>query len=244
MRSGHCVDELVQANDGWRISARTAEGRRSLRTRHVIMATPAPVAATLVHPLNRKLSELLGGIAYASIAVVHMGMDRSAISHPLDGTGFLAPKSEGMALTGNLWMSSLFPGRAPAGKALLTSYLGGSRAPQVMEWDDGRIQDEALRALRSLLGLKGTPEMVHIDRHRQALPVYHGAYQGRMQAIESELKLLPGLHIEANYRGGVSVRDRLARGRMLATQIMAERKRSSLDHGGVDKPEMLAEKVI
>jgi len=90
--------------------------------------------------------------------------------------------------------------------------------------------------------LKGAPEMVRIDRHRQALPVYHGAYQARMQAIESELELLPGLHLEANYRGGVSVRDRIARGRILATQVMAERERFSFVQGGMDNPEMLAGK--
>ncbi|MDX8412325.1 MAG: hypothetical protein R8K46_10730, partial [Mariprofundaceae bacterium] len=79
-----------------------------------------------------------------------------------------------------------------------------------------------------LLGLKGAPEMVHIDRHRQALPLYHGAYQARMQAIASRLQSHPGLYLEANYKGGVSVRDRLARGRSLARQILAERQWSPL----------------
>jgi oxygen-dependent protoporphyrinogen oxidase len=244
MRSGYFAEELVRKKDGWRVSAKTAEGQRFLSAQHVIVATPAPVASTLISPLNRKLAALLGGIEYASLAVVHVGMDRSAISHPLDGTGFLAPKSEGAVLTGNLWMSSLFPGRAPVGKTLLTSYLGGSRAPQVMDWDDERIMDEALCTLRPLLGMKGTPEMVHIDRHGKALPVYHGAYMGRMQAIESHLKLLPGLHLEANYVGGVSVRDRLARGRMQARQIIAEMRQFTLDRRAAGNPAMLAEKAI
>lgn len=43
-----------------------------------------------------------------------------------------------------------------------------------------------------------------------------------MRAVEVQLKLLPGLHLEANYIGGVSVRDRLARGRALARKIVAE----------------------
>jgi oxygen-dependent protoporphyrinogen oxidase len=242
MRFGHIAEELHRTKDGWRASAKTGEGQRTLSVQHVIISTPAPAAATLVKPLDKQLAELLRGIAYASIAVVHTGLDRSAISHPLDGTGFLAPKNEGAVLTGNLWMSSLFPDRAPAGKTLMTSYLGGSRAPHVIDWSDGRIMDETLRSLRPLLGLKGEPEMVHIDRHKQALPVYHGAYQGRMQAIESELKLLPGLHLEANYTGGVSVRDRLARGQMLASQIMAERKQMSLKQRRMEEMEILAKK--
>jgi oxygen-dependent protoporphyrinogen oxidase len=242
MRFGHIAEELHRTKDGWRASAKTGEEQRTLSAQHVIIATPAPIAATLVKGLDKQLAELLSGINYASIAVVHAGLDRSAISHPLDGTGFLAPKSEGLALTGNLWMSSLFADRAPAGKILMTSYLGGSRAPHVIDWSDERIMDETLCSLRPLLGLKGEPEMAYIDRHRQALPVYHGAYQGRMQAIESQLKLLPGLHLEANYIGGVSVRDRLARGQMLASQIMTERKQLSLMQRGAGRMDVVAEK--
>jgi len=72
--------------------------------------------------------------------------------------------------------------------------------------------DEALGTLRPLMKLKAAPEMVRIDRHREALPLYHGAYQARMRAITARLQHIPGLYLEANYRGGVSVRDRLACG--------------------------------
>lgn len=229
VRSGHCVQELVHEEAGWRISARTAKGQRSLSASHVIVSTPAPAAAALLNPLDSELTELLRGIAYASVAVVHAGMDRSNVGHPLDGTGFLAPKAHGAALTGNLWMSTLFPDRAPEGKILLTAYLGGARAPRVKDWTDERLLDETLNTLGPLLGLKGAPEMARINRHAEALPLYHGAYQSRMQAMDERLHRLTGLHLEANYRGGVSVRDRLARGRGLARRIMAERQRSSVD---------------
>jgi oxygen-dependent protoporphyrinogen oxidase len=242
LRSGYCAEELVRKKGGWSVTAKTSEGQRVLSAQHVIVAAPAPVAATLVKSLNEQLAGLLDGIRYASLAVVHAGLDRDLIRHPLDGTGFLAPKGESTSFTGNLWMSTLFSGRAPAGKALLTSYLGGSRAPQVMDWTDERLLNETLHSLRPLLGLKGDPEMVRIDRHNQALPVYHGAYQSRIQAIESQLKLMPGLYLEANYIGGVSVRDRLARGQMLSKQIMAERKQQGVDQRGLGKPEVLAKK--
>jgi len=228
LRSGHRVADLAWEGNDWCVSAETNEGHRSLSAHHVIVSTPAPTAAALVRPLDKALADLLHGINYAAVAVVHAGMNRDDVGHPLDGSGFLSPRSAGHTLTGNLWMSSLFPDRAPEGKVLLTSYLGGARAPQVMAWDDGRIIDETLRTLRPLLGLKGAPEMLHIDRHRQALPLYHGAYQGRMQAISERLEKLPGLHLEANYKGGVSVRDRLARGRSLAKQILAERQWASV----------------
>lgn len=221
-RTGHCVEELAKQDEGWSVSAKTAAGHRSLSALHVIVSTPAPATAALLKSVDTDLAKLLAGINYAAVTVLHAGMDCGDITHPLDGSGFLIPRGEGHVLTGNLWMSSLFPDRAPAGKALLTSYLGGVRAPQVKDWDDERIVSETLHTLRPLLGLKGAPEMVHIDRHRQALPLYHGAYHARIQSIGALLKNIPGLHLEANYKGGVSVRDRLARGRSLAKQILAE----------------------
>lgn len=221
LRTGHAADELVRGKEGWQISAMTPQGRKQISARHVIVATPAPAAATLVAQADSELANLLRGINYAAVAVVHTGFSCSAINHPLDGTGFLAPRGESAILTGNLWMSTLFPDRAPPGKALLSSYLGGARAPQVADWSNERLADEALSTLNPLLGLKGEPEMVRINRHQEALPMYHGAYQARMQSIASRLKETPGLHLEANYRGGVSVRDRLARGHAVAKQILA-----------------------
>lgn len=221
VRTGYSVDELIRERDGWRVTATTPHGQQTLFARHVIVTTPASVAAALINQVDNELARLLRGIGYAAVNVVHAGMARDAVGHPLDGTGFLAPRGESAILTGNLWMSTLFPDRAPPGKVLLTSYLGGVRAPQVADWDDNRLVDETLRTLRPLVSLKADPEMVRIDRHLEALPVYHGAYQTRMQAIATRLKQIPGLHLEANYRGGVSVRDRLVRGHAVANDILA-----------------------
>jgi len=224
LRIGHTAADLVRDDEVWLATAATPDGQRTVSSPHVIVATPAPVAASLLSTLDDELAELLRGICYASVTVLHAGLERDSVGHPLNGAGFLAPRGESAFLTGNLWMSTLFSDRTPPGKVLLTSYLGGARAPQVADWDDERVLDEALGKLRSLLDFKSDPEMVRIDRHREALPLYHGTYQARMKAIANRLQSVPGLHLEANYRGGVSVRDRIARGHALANQILGERR--------------------
>ena len=224
IRTGYSVNQLVRQRDGWQVTASAPHGEQTSYARHVIVATPAPAAAALVAEVDKELSALLRGIDYASVSIVHTGLAREAVGHALDGTGFLAPKGESAVLTGNLWMSSLFPDRAPPGKVLLTSYLGGARAPQVADWNDERLVDETLGTLRPLVGLKADPEMVCIDRQREALPLYYGAYQKRMKAITARLRDIPGLHLEASYREGVSVRDRLARGHAVANQILASQQ--------------------
>ncbi|VAW99494.1 Protoporphyrinogen IX oxidase, aerobic, HemY [hydrothermal vent metagenome] len=219
------VTGLERKTRDWQITANTPDGERVLRASQVVVTTPAAKTAELVAPFNKKLAHLLRDIHYAPVNVVHMGFDRTAIDHALDGTGFLVPRNalnkENQGLTGNLWMSSLFPNRAPNGKVLLSSYIGGARMPEVQDWDTEHCLHKTLSCLSHLLGIKGEPEMVKIDRHVQALPLYHGAHQARLQSIASHLQQIPGLHLEANYRGGVSVRDRIARSRVMATKIMA-----------------------
>ncbi len=215
------VEELVREGAGWRVGGSGPQGECRGTASQVILSTPAPDAAKLLDEHDIELAALLRGISYAPLAIVHTGFARDAVEHSLEGTGFLAPKAESAVLTGNLWMSSLFPDRAPDGKVLVTSYLGGARFPGASDWSDERLLAETLGTLRPLLGLRAVPEMQRIERHAAALPLYHGAYQRRLRAIEERLTNLPGLHLEANYRGGVAVRDRLARGHALAQKILA-----------------------
>jgi oxygen-dependent protoporphyrinogen oxidase len=218
-RAAHRATGLEPHVAGWRVTGSGVAGERSVVARHVVLSAPAPAAAALLAPLDDALAHLLRGIAYAPLSVVHLGIERKAIAHPLDGAGFLAPRRERLPLNGNLWMSALFAARAPAGYALLTSYLGGARCPQAADWGDERTISAVLGALGPLLGIRATPSMARIDRHREALPLYHGDHLGRLAVVDACLERLPGLHLAANYRDGVSVRDRIACGRATARRI-------------------------
>jgi oxygen-dependent protoporphyrinogen oxidase len=225
-RPEHTVLELVKHGSDWRVTGSASGTELSLTARQVVLSVPANTAAQLLNPLDKDLVELLRGIQYAPVSVVHTGFDRHAIKHPLDGTGFLIPRRAGVAATGCLWMSSLFPNSAPQDRVLLTNYLGGARLPEAVEWDDERSVAEILNVITPLLNIRGEPEMVRIDRHHRALPLYHGNYYGRMKTLTDLLQQLPGLHLEANYRGGVSVRDRIACAHIAAKCIAKELARS------------------
>ncbi len=203
------VTELIQHGNSWTIHATSPQGERSIRAKEVVLCAPADVAASLVGSVDNELAELLCGIEYAPVSVVHTGFADHALPQPLNGAGFLVPRREGMAVTGCSWMSSMYPDRAPEGKVLLSSYLGGACAPEKETLDENRNIASVMLTLRSLLGIKRDPEMVHVDQHRQGLPLYHGAYPARMMAVNKRLQFLPGLHLEANYRGGISIRDRI-----------------------------------
>ncbi len=220
-RTGTTLRHIEPARSGWGLAGETPAGGLTARARQLVLSVPAPAAAALLRPLDADLAQLLHGIEYAALTVVHLAFDRSAVRNRLDGMGFLVPRSEGLPLTGCQWMSSTFAARAPRGKVLLSCYVGGARAPQARDWTDARCIDATLGVLDPLLGITAAPERVWIDRHASGLPLYHGAYASRVRALAERLRHWPGLHLAANYAGGVSVRERIVCGHALAGRIHA-----------------------
>ncbi len=219
----HSVTELIPRSKGWTIHATTPQGEKSIRAKQLVLCVPADIAARLLKPVDNELAGLLSGIEYVPISVVHTGFSEQAFSRPLDGAGFLIPRREGNPVTGCSWMSSIFSGRAPAGKVLLTSYLGGACVPEAAVMSKDQCSAAVMKTLQSLLQVKGDPDMVRVDRHQQGLPLYHGAYPALTGAINDRLQSSPGLHLEANYLGGISIRDRI-----LCAYQAAERIESQL----------------
>jgi len=207
---GHEAVSLLPTGNGWLATARTNTGERDVRASQVILSTPASTTAGLVRSTQAELASLLDTIEYAPLKVVHTGFHRHGIHHALDGNGFLSLGDVGAPLIGCMWMSSIFEDRAPAGRALLTNYVGGACHPYTVSWSNRQLVDSVLETLRPLIGLRSEPEMVRVDRHRRALPLYHDNYCERARRIRELVAPLSGLHLVANYLGGVSVRDRLA----------------------------------
>jgi oxygen-dependent protoporphyrinogen oxidase len=228
VRTGYRVTEFHREGRHWQVSATTGNGDVMRRIPQLVLTTPADSSARLLKPLNKELSHLLEGIHYAPVSIVHLGFDRQQVQHPLDGTGFLVPRQAELPLTGNLWMSSLFPQRAPPGKVLLSAYLGGARSPQALDWSDEQTLDAAQRQLQPLLGIKGAPDMLRIDRHSRALPLYHGAHQTRLLQVKQCLQQLPGLYIEGKFSGGVSVRDRIAQACKVSLDIVQQLQKPAI----------------
>lgn len=244
IRKQVAIKQLSQCNEGWRVDAETPFGERSTTIPHLVLTTPADVSAHLLTDISGELSQLLSQIEYAPLAVMHMGFDQQKINHPLDGTGFLVGKNDRLTLNGNLWMSSLFPNRAPPGKKLLTTYLGGSRHPELMALSDAHLADQALSNLTGLLGIQSGPEYLRIDRHDRGLPLYHGDYQARLKLINQHLVQTPGLHLCGNYAGGVSVRERIFQGQSTANSIARLVKQNRGDTGDAQEAPLFGKSSV
>ncbi|MFK5986297.1 MAG: protoporphyrinogen oxidase [Pseudomonadota bacterium] len=220
----------------WEVHAQSNQGDIACRAKHVVISTPAQTAARLTQPLNQALSELLASIKYVPLSVVHIGLQRSAIQHPLDSIGFLVSRSEKnhpqkVAINGNLWMSSAFSDRAPKDQVLLSSYLGGAQFPDAINLSSQQSIDQVLKDIAPLLGISPgtTALMERVDKHQYALPLYHGKYLQKLNAIKQQLNNLPALHLQANYQGGVSIRDRIVQSKKLSEEIIYQLSNNHAD---------------
>ncbi|MCC7413167.1 MAG: protoporphyrinogen oxidase [Gammaproteobacteria bacterium] len=219
VRLGHRAIGIEPVRGGWRAVASTAQGTRSVQAAQLVLSAPAHASAALLRAVEADLADRLARIEYVPLTVVHLGVDRQGLGHPLDGGGFLVPRAAGMALTAVQWPSSLFPERAPPGKVLLAAFLGGARCPQTLEWSSSRCLHAVQADLARWLGMRSDPEQVWFDRHARALPLFDGAQRALRHALDSGAGRPPGLHLVGNYLGGISTRDCIVSAADVAARI-------------------------
>jgi protoporphyrinogen/coproporphyrinogen III oxidase len=114
---------------------------------------------------------------------------------------------EGRRILGAVWSSSLFPGRAPDGQALVTVFLGGARDPKAESLSDEDVAEVAAKDTAAALGARGGLRTVSITRYTRSIPQYVAGHLRRIDVLARAESRWPGLTFFGNYRGGVSVGD-------------------------------------
>ncbi len=171
----------------------------------VVLATPAYVSARRLPNAASALRDLLLGISYAPVAVVAAGYSDKQIGSPVRGFGFLVPRKEGCTILGTVWNSSLFPGRAPEGMSVLTSFAGGATDLKITQASDADILDKVASENARIMRISGPPIEHAIFRYPRALPQYTLGHAQRIGAIQEGLNNLPGLFLTGNYLAGPSI---------------------------------------
>ena len=173
----------------------------------VVLACPAYAQAAMLADLSPLFAELIGGIDYPPLSVVCLGYERGGMGPGLDGFGFLVPSREKRGILGTVVDSNVFPNRAPQGRVLLRTMVGGARVPAKAELPDGELMDLVRSDLRDIMGIESDPEFASIYRHQKAIPQYRVGHSSRLESIEKELEKFPGLVLTGNAYRGVSLND-------------------------------------
>jgi oxygen-dependent protoporphyrinogen oxidase len=150
---------------------------------------------------------------------VSLAYKSSSISVPLNGFGFLAAPGEGLNILGCVWNSSLFAGRAPAGSALLTVFIGGARNPDAARLVDAELVSTAHSELQRVLGISSEPRVLAITRYERSIPQYNLGHAARVRTIERLLEEMPDLKLVGNYLRGVSTGDCIKEADRVAREV-------------------------
>ncbi|MEP6471792.1 MAG: protoporphyrinogen oxidase [Acidobacteriota bacterium] len=168
------------------------------------IATAAPEAARLVAGVDADSAAALSAIPHPPLVVLHLSTPAAG---GLRGFGHLVVPQPARRILGAIWSSSIFPGRAPAGRSLLTVFLGGVRDPDAIDLDDDALRDVAARDLAAALGIPADFGAVRVTRYPRAIPQYDAGHRSRLETLARAEARLPGLSFLGSYRGGVSVGD-------------------------------------
>lgn len=179
--------------------------RDTVRTKTVIVTCPTSSAAEMLRSVSPRLAERLASIEYAPVAMLYTAFARSQVEHAMNGFGFLVPRSAGIQLLGTVWNSSLFPGRAPEGTVLCTSFTGGATNPAIASAPPEQIRDVLLRELCPILGISGPPVFWAVKQYPRAIPQYALGHTEIVRGLNESCRAIPGLFIAGNYLEGPSV---------------------------------------
>jgi len=189
----------------FRVSLRGPRGEEAVDAERLILSVPTDTAGRLLEPLDLGFAAQLGAIAYSGVAVVSLGYRKSDVGNRLAGFGFLVPRSSGLSILGTVWNSSLFPGRAPQGEVLLSSFVGGATNPSALGKSPGQLADQVHREMSPLLGLRKEPVFTNVTIWQRAIPQYNLGHTARIAAIESLRTRFPGLYFSGNYLNGPAI---------------------------------------
>jgi oxygen-dependent protoporphyrinogen oxidase len=189
----------------FRVSLRGPRGEETVDAERLILSVPTETAGKLLEPLDAGFNAQLGSIAYSGVAVVSLGYRKKDIGDSLAGFGFLVPRSSGLSILGTVWNSSLFPGRAPDGEALLTSFVGGATNPGAIGKPPETLAQLVHREMTPLLNLRKDPVFTNVTIWQRAIPQYNLGHTARIAALESLRTRFPGLYFSGNYLSGPAI---------------------------------------
>jgi oxygen-dependent protoporphyrinogen oxidase len=220
LRNGCSVLSVTPRGDRYNV---VLSDGTSILADDVVFATPSYVTAGLVEQIDPRLASMLRAIRYVSTATVSLGFKRSDIQHPLQGAGFIVPRSEGRRISACSWSSEKFAHRAPGDSVLLRVFIGGALAEDLAEQDEPALVRLAREELQTIMGITATPVLAKAYRWHKANPQYDVGHSQRLLEIERCLAEFRGLHLAGAAYRGAGIPDCIQSGMNAARSIVTER---------------------
>ncbi len=196
------------------------EGGKLIQANSVILAAPAYAASKLLSSFDRELSEKLLTIPYVSTATVSIAFKRSDVKHPLNGFGFVVPRTEGRRIMAATWTSVKFKHRAPDDSVLIRCFVGGSKNAELVSLSDEEMIAMVKGELKDIMGIDAEPVLARVFRWINSMPQYTIGHEERVAWIEERLSNHPGLYLTGSAYHGIGISDSVRYGEVVAKKAL------------------------
>lgn len=213
------VRAIAPDGAGWTVSLAGSAG--PIAADAVILATEPWMSALLLAPWHEGAARALERIPCPPVAVVALGFGPSARAKVPDGFGVLIARGEGFRMLGNLWETSLYPGRGPEGGILIRAMFGGAVDPSIGDDSDAAMLALARDEVRRLYGLHDEPVFTQVVRVPRAIPQYEVGHRERVSTVEGALASLSGLAMTGFGLRGVAFADAASDGVRTGERVAA-----------------------
>ena len=246
LRRNVSVKAIEHSGGVWQVHAIASGDSHPTAARFdaVLVATPAAIAARLLHPVDSGIEKLLPRRSSSAIVVaLGFGKRETRDLRIPPGFGFLVPQHDlkadhagdreeklagefgddaaRQALLACTFLNQKFPHTAPDGAILLRAFFGGSVAPKLLEQDDATLIGMGRKQLEYYLGKFPEPSVALARRWPNSLPLYGVGHTDRMAELDSRIAKLPCLRLIGNAYRGVGLPDLIRSGRAAALDILA-----------------------
>lgn len=205
IRTNATVRQLARADSGWELVVGPATAVEVLHADAVIVAVPAPAAARLLSSVASEAAFALAAIDYASMAIVTFAVPRAAFPTDPEGSGFLVPPVDGKSIKAVTFSSNKWDwvGREAGEETVVfRASIGRAGETALLQRDDAELIAIALADLAEAVGLTGEPLDAVVTRWGGALPQYTVGHLKRVDTIDADIAVVPGLEVcGAAYRG-------------------------------------------
>lgn len=156
----------------------------------VILTCPAWESARLLEPLAPDAATVLGDIEYADVALAAFVVRNEHLARPLDGSGFLVPRSQGLLTTACSWTSSKWRHYAHEELAVLRVSAGRTDDRRWMDLDSAELVSTLAAELADTGVVSGQDAArgrfeVRVTPWLRSLPQYRPGHLERVAAVDA-----------------------------------------------------------
>ncbi|MGA7835818.1 MAG: protoporphyrinogen oxidase [Acidimicrobiales bacterium] len=191
----------------------------------VVLATPAPVAGSLLGSLDPSLAAL-GDVHSASAAMVTYCIPRGEIELPPDGTGVLVPlqtpwrNGESIMVTAVTFLDRKWPRLRRDNDVVLRAHVGRIDDTRFLALNDAELTARVTEELAALLPHFGTPSDSLVQRWPNGLPQYRVGHEDRVERAR-EAAARYSCALAGSAYDGVGIPASIGSGRRAALDVLA-----------------------